>query len=420
MTSTAYANKGQRLAYTVQSAFETVNTTSPKDIRADGEITVASSQSQGVVPETVFVDALQREKPVLFRKYEDSAVKITALIRQATAAGGTPFLVDAFRSAGLTVATPSNDTTIAAYTNTTSYTLTDAAATDAGEFRTIVLNDGRHVPILMAADASGAGITPLHALPSAAQAGNVVRKCWTITPGQPGPVPADKFLSLFFADRANAASRNIRMTGCWLSEIGELVIEPGTLPKIELTFGAAEVAESASDILMTTANDFADSAPVQVTDDPLVFFATYSSAGSVAAAYQKIIKGSIKLGVKTVPIEGVGDSGCLNGAQGAMLTLEPCEVSLDILWDGDKLTDWEGTNTSKMIAIVQPTAAATVPAWAFVVPNAHIMERPEIDRGSMIVQKLKYTANPPAMGSTTTINAAQNQAWYFGISDRSA
>jgi len=421
MTSVAYSNKGQRLAFTVQSAMATVNTTSPKDVKSEGEIKIGPAQSQGVVPDVVFVNADETEKPVVFKEATSDAVTVSTLIRQAAAAGGEPFSVSAFRSGGYTVAAANADTTLASYASTTSYTLAESSTDAAGEFRSITLVDGRIIPVLFSADGAAGAITPLYALPAAAQKDAVVKKTFTITPGQPGPVPDDKFLSFFYANRANPSDRCVKVTGAFLASLGDIVVEPGKLPKLDMTFGAADVSESVTTVLMTTANDFSDAVPVKVCDNTLVYMAAYDPAGSITASYQKCLKATIKTGKKAEIIPGLGDSTCLNNMQGAMGVNEPCEVTLEMLWDADKITDWEGTNADKMIAIIQPSTAATVPAWAFVVPKAHIMERFETDLGgNMIKMTIKYTANIPGMGSVTTVDAQVNQPWYFGIADRSA
>lgn len=421
MASTAYATKGQRFAFTVQTAMETLNTTSPKDVFCDGEIKVESAQSDSITPDIAYVDSNETAKPVIFSQAVEDALSCSCHIRMAAAAAGTPFLVSAFESGGYTVATPSADSTIATYTSVTSFTTTDSATDAAGEFRTIQLSDGRFVPMLFSADGAAGAITPLHALPAATEAGKAIKKTWTITPGQPGPVPANKFLSGFYADKANPADRIKALKGMFLSSVGDIVIEPGTLPKLDLTFGAADIAESTTTVLMSTANDFADAIPIKITDSTLVFFANYSASGAIAGAYQKLIKATIKLNKTAKIIPGMGGADCVNNMQGAMTENGIAEIVLEMLWDADKITDWEGTNTDKMISIIQPSSAVTIPAWNFTVPKAHVKMKPEVDKsGNVIKMNVTYSPNPPAMASVTTVNAQQNQPWYFGWSDRSA
>jgi hypothetical protein len=367
----AYASKGQKLSTVAQTNIYTVNTTGLKDIRCDGEITHGSTVQNGVIAETVFADSNDAEKPVLFNEYIEDAFSFSHLIRMAATAGSTPFLVSAFESGGYTVAAADTDSTIATYSSTTSFTITDATTTAAGEFRTIELNNGQFIPVLFAADASGGAITPLFALPSATAALKPVKKTWTITPGQPAVVPDAKFLTMVHTTRDNEGNRAVVGTGCWLSSVGDITVEPGTLPKLELKFSAADLSENTANVdQLAAANEFLDAEPVKVTDAPYVMFNTYSAAGGIAAAYAKILKATISLGKTCEAVPGMGDAtGCLNNIQAAMGVNAPCAVTLEMLIENTKITDWDaGTNASKSIAIIQPSTSVTVPAWALQKP----------------------------------------------------
>jgi len=419
-----YASNGQKLSTVAQTNIYTANVTGLKDIRSEGEIKIGSSVVAGVVPATVFADSNDQEKPATFNQYVEDAFTFSSLIRMATAAAGTPFLVSAFESGGYTVATPNDDTTIATYTNTTTYTLTDTTTTAAGEFRTIELSNGQFLPMLFAVDGAAGAITGLFALPSLTAGGKAVKKTWTITPGQPAPVPDAKFLTMVHTDRTNATSnRAVQGTGCWLASVGDLTVEPGTLPKLELKFSAADLSENAAGIdTLAAANEFLDAEPVKVTDAPYVLFGTSTPGGNIAATSAVINKATISFGKTCEKIDGMGGSTCINNIQGAMGMNSPCAVTLEMILDSTRISDWDaGTNASKAIAIIQPSTGVTVPAWSFVVPKAHIMEAVTTDYGSNSVKIIvKYTAIPAGLNSITTYNAQENQPWYFGIQDRSA
>jgi hypothetical protein len=419
-----YASKGQKLSTVAQTNIYSVNTTGLKDIRVEGEVKIGSSVVAAVTPETVFADSNDMEKPATFNQYVEDAFSFSHLIRMATAAAGTPFLISAFESGGYTVAAANDDTTIAAYSSTTSYTLTEATTTASGEFRTIELSNGQFLPMLFAVDGAITAITGLFALPSATAGGKAVKKTWTITPGQPAPIPDAKFLTMVHTDRTNATSnRAVMATGCWLASVGDLTLEPGTLPKLELKFSAADVSENSAGIeTLSAANEFLDAEPVKVTDAPYVLFGASTPAGNIAATSAIINKATISFGKTCEKIDGMGGVTCLNNVQGAMGMNAPCSVTLEMILDSTKLTDWDaGTNASKAIAIIQPSTSVSVPAWSFVVPNAHITEAVIVDYGSNAVKIIvKYTGRPAGLNNVTTYNAQENQPWYFGIQDRSA
>lgn len=422
---TAFATKGRRVGFAVQSNPYTINASGVKQFRLEGAPEIATPAQSSVTPDGVFGDANDTEKPIPFWEAVSDCVKVSTLLRNAASAGGTPSIIHALRSGQYTVASPSNDTTIAAYTNTTSYTLTDAAATDAGEFRAVTLNDGRIIPVLMTADASGAAITPHYALPAAAQAGNVVRKCWTVTPGQPGPVETDKFLSLFHSDReatGTGSDSNDAATMAFLSSVGDIVLEPGKPIKIDLSFSAGKWAydDTNTPFDATTADVFADGTGTRVVDALIVYRTAASAAGQIAAAYQKIQKATIKLGKTCTGTPGMGDAECVGNIQGAVAVNAMAELTLEMLINRLDYATFE-SGTSEMIAVVLPTATASDPAFAFVMPNCHLKESPKVDyAGDYIKLTATWVPRPATLGSVTTIGAQANEPWFLGISDRSA
>jgi hypothetical protein len=416
MSSGTFATKGQRLAYDVYGGTTLV------DVRAEGEITIGNAEEQGVIPQTVFADGHRQEKPVKFGEAQTEAVVVSTLIRMAASAGGEPFSIEAFRAGGYDIATPEPDDTIATYASVTSYTTTTGTTTAAGKFRTIELSNGEFFPVLMVADGAAGAITPLYALPSATEAGKAIKKTWTISPGQQGPIASGSMLGFRYTNRAYTPDSVIIAAPAWLASVGDLVFEPGTLPTLTFTFGASDVSEVAAPVLsLATANNFADAEPVKVSDKAYLIIADADGTGSIALSTQCFMKATIVFGVKAEPIPGLGCATAINGVQGAVTIYEPASLELEILWDQDKADEWNGTNVSKCVGIIQPSTSADVPAWAFVMPNAHLMERPDQDKsGSTIKMTLKYTPNPAGLASTTAIGSSLNSIWYFGISDRSA
>lgn len=420
MTTVAVNNRGERLAFTVQSAFQTINTTTPKDLRVEGEITVATPLKQSVQLDSRFVDAHDAEKPVTFETSVADAAKAKIIQRQATAAGGVPSAVTLFKAAGCTAVTSADDNTVASTASTAEVTLT-SGTTVPGEYRVIELSDGTFFPALIA-KVTGQVIVPFIALPSATEAGKAVPKCFTITPGQPAKIADDVFLSLFHADNsATLQDDAINMTGTFVSSIDDIEIAPGRPIEFGFNFSAAKVAYGSGGALMTTANDFADGTAVKIVDNPIVQMVAYDDEGAIASACAKLIKATIHPGIMAEGVPGWGCTDTLNGLQGAMKTVEPCTVTLEILFDTAKITDWEGTNASYAINIVNASSAETVPSFAFTAPRCHIMEAPTTDKtGNNILMTVKYQALPAQIDDTTTIGAQLNQPFYMCLSDRSA
>jgi hypothetical protein len=426
MTSVVYATKGRKLGFAVQANPYTGTISGIKQIRTEGAPDVKAALPVGVTPETVFGDANDNEYPVLFDQAQSGCIKFKTAIRNATVAGAEPSIVSLMRAGGYTVATPSNDTTLASYTSVTQYTMTDASAADSGEFRAITLSDGRIFPVLITVDGSGAAITPHYALPAASATSAVVRKCWTITPGQPAPLPADKYLTMCSVDRSYAtdSGNEVAVMG-FVESVGDLVYEPGKIPTLEFTVGAGEFRHRTSvlnGLDMTTADSFADSAGVRVANGAICYITASSAAGSIAAAYQKITKATFKPGLTAKAVEGQGDAECLGGIQGAATVAAPGELTLEMMMDTATYTQWsEGQNADKMVAFIQPTTDAAAAGWGVVMPKAHLKSPPEIDRaGDTIKLTVTYVPRPGNLNSATTIGIAQNEPWYLAVTDRSA
>jgi hypothetical protein len=169
------------------------------------------------------------------------------------------------------------------------------------------------------------------------------------------------------------------------------------------------------------ANSFQDrEGGVRLVHEPLAQFAAASASGGITAAYHKLISATFTFGITAEQIAGFGDTACKNNIQGWMQKTEPCKLTLTMLYDSTKLDDFDGSNGSKYVGIVQPGAAETDCAWSLVLPNAHIMEAPEAEYYGNNEHRVtvSYTGRPAGYESSTT-NVTANQPWYFGWSDRS-
>jgi hypothetical protein len=296
---------------------------------------------------------------------------------------------------------------------------------ETGEFINVELDDGTWVPTLIAAYTAGA-VTPAMDLPSAASVDNAVNRCWTVTPNQVQQIPASSLCTLKAIVKAPDASAYeviIGQDGA-VTSLADLSIEPNEKVTIEATWGFSDMTQSTTGSKGSPleANDFADKeGGVRLVHEPFAQFATASAAGGITAAYHKLISATFTWGITAEQIAGFGDASCVNNIQGWMEKVEPCKLTLTMLYDSDKLGDFDGTNASKYVGIIQPGAAEGDAAWALVLPNAHQMEAPEADYYGNNEHRVtvSYSGRPAGFESATT-NVQSNQPWYFCFSDKSA
>ena len=209
-------------------------------------------------------------------------------------------------------------------------------------------------------------------------------------------------------------------TGCSAAQIGDLEITPGTIPYLEFTMNVA--AHGVEELTGFPANDFNDNEGKKPCDGAMVQIATASASGGIASATYKLLSATIGFGSTTEMIPGIGDAECINNIQGHMQSPGEFTGTLRVLYDSAKTDDWEGTNASKYIGVVQPSANTTQPPWAFIMPNAHITEiswEPYAAE-NMQVMVLKYKANPAGYNSEDAEGDKANQPIYFLLGTESA
>lgn len=411
----ATSTQGSKISYAVQTAFNTPNTTGMKDLRLEGEPDVETPTQEGDGPDNIDANPFENEKPITESQPSDTGMKFTTLIRQAETAGEDSALVTAFKAGGCSVVSGTN-TTVAAGATQSIVSVADATGLEAGMGVNVELDNGAWFPTLIA-DVSGNDIIPAMALPSAISEGNSVNKCFVITPNNMQSVPADQLLTLLHADKSGQTQNQ----DCALTAIGDLNFNPGEKKMIELTFGTSD--KSLVDTPMTGTNDFKDGLAALRVHDPFCQFtntpATWTAA--LTAAYQKTLSMSVALNLTCVQVGSFGDANCKNNMQDWIQVGEPPAITVEMLYDSTKLTDFDGLNTSKYMSCVMAGRSATDPSIGFYAPNAHQMEPPEKEGYTNAQHQVtvKYTSNPAGIAGTTSSDQG-NQPWYLLIGDRSA
>jgi hypothetical protein len=403
--------KGSAVSYEEESTFGTDPNSDPHHIRIEGEPEIESPAQLFQPVNTLMTHAYDGEPPVTYSQYVDDAIKFKCALRRAVVDGEDSFLVSAFKSGGYTVTKAASDTTISSYGGTLSWTLT-ADNSGVGYGMGVTLNDGRVIPVLVF-DYSAGDVIPSQPLPAASSNGKAVLAAETITPGS--PIEVATTLSMRHLTRADTSADLFygESTGVSLSSVGDLVIERGTIPFLDLSFRAASHGYD-TDLASLPANNFRDTESLQVADDFLVYY---------GAGWQKLIRATVSFGAVTEPIIGQGaETGNVGGIQGHMQTPNDTgfTVELELLFDEANLSNWDGSNTAKELSIIQPGTADN-PGWGMYWPVTEIIEQPTVDNYSNSYHTMTFKVRAyPAGFDGTTDSAQGNQCFYLILPTESA
>jgi hypothetical protein len=418
---TAYSTQGQRYAFKKQaSGFGTAETTGLKDFRPEGQPTQKAPVKAAAQPNCLYANEHQNTKPIVYDTSHNDAMKIAWLLRQAAAADGESSTESIFESGGYTCTKAADDTTVAVYTSDTSFTAT-ADKFGVGYGCNVELSDGRWWPIVCADYNTGNAIVPGMALPSATEASKALNAALTVTPGAAAEITGTNLLTIHtYVKALDGTDQEIIVNqDCAMVGLDDITIEPGGMLVLSATFGASSVTESAGASALSV-NDFADyDGGVRHCDDVFCQFAAASAAGGIAAAYQNFLKATIKIPITAEPIPGMGSTSTVNGVQGWMKKVAPAEITLELLYDADKMDDWNGTNASRYIGLVRAGAAETDASWAFIAPNAHLTSMDATYAGNNEYRcTATYKTRPAGYNSTTATADQGNQPWYLIVGAR--
>jgi hypothetical protein len=411
----AETTQGSKIQIGAQTGFGVPQSTLA-DVRSEETFTVKDPVDTMVPVNSVTGNPYDIEKSVNIQRPVMDAAVVNPLVRQAATAGQDSTIAKLFKAGGWDVAA-GTDTTVGTYTSETAITAT-ADNFDAGQGVVVELDDGSYFPALISSATAGA-YTFAMGLPSASSADNAMNKCFTITPAATGEITATDLLTAkaFFKD---SSGRTIQWQDCAAVSVGDLDLAIGETIKFSFTLGGSKYTMGTG---QPTANTFVDGDSSVVFANPVFQFADASAAGAIAHNDEKLFGATISFAVKAEQINATGDSTAVNDMCSWMKIAEPnsVQMSIDFLYDANKITDFNGTNTSKYIAITVPSTSATEPCFSVIMPNGHQVEAPTIAAdGNEYRVTAKYAGRPAGYSSTTEESDEENQTLYILIGDQSA
>ncbi len=359
-----------------------------------------------------------RDGQITYEQGQEGALTLPMFVSRATATGtGLPQCMTMLESMGCDVVTTTG-TTLAGYTDTGAFSLVANAATDVGNAGLLGLTDGTLYPCLPSAF-SGGDVTPSMDIPSGSDAGEEWGIMHTAIP-RVRQVPTTKTVAArstsYYQHTANESA--FTFTGVAGSEVADVVFEP--LMPVEMAF-TAHAADIAGPTDRTIAAEvFQDSSKFAIVDgdSPLHFnFADFADP-ITSNSRECLLKATWTPGISVTPIPGIGCSASLNGWQGFLAAYTGSKITLEMLMDKTKWSDYEGSNTEKYIAIVQPSTSVAATAFGLWMPKCRIYGAPTTELYSEDTLKVTVTYEPTVSeyGSDTGADSRGMAPWYFAIS----
>jgi len=375
------------------------------------------------------------EKPVAYEIGKDGEIKFAQRIRRATSDGEEPSIMDFLRSAGWSVQTSTGATVEDGGSSTTTSIVQTADITNGTAGEAVIIIDTQVTPNLyrpiLASSISSNTLTLSAALPNSPSSMATIEQMSTACPTSATTyqVPTDKTLQFrlntWGEDDDALGDLSYIYSGCVLSTIDEFEIGPvGSIPTLSMSFHCCDVSKTANDI---AADSFQDSAPFSVIDNNFEFmFATASSSGAIARVAKAVTSVKFNFGITVNRVMGNGGDSDVNGTQGYILIQQPPTCTVTAVWqdDGNFEDDWftqlEGSNESKYIHAIQPTASLDSPAWGIWIPNAHLMpdSEPTIDwkSGDIVQATATFVGSTAGYNSETDIDEYGSSPIYFAVS----
>ena len=410
---TAYSTQGAILEIAQQAAFGTAQTSGFKDVRVEGEPTVMTPVGDPTRPDTLYNHSREQDKPIVIHTAKDNAMVAPSLIRQPASAGGDTYLKYAFEAFGCTVSEIGADTTIDDVTpSATEFDVASATGFAAGKGCVVAANS-QYLPTLINS-VSSSTITTQMGLAAAPSNGAVVNDALTVTPPTGAEIAGTKLCTLRLGVNAlDGDPVRIDAQDAAVTAMADLSITPNERVIIEPTWGCSDLSANSA---AWQANDFIDAAGgVKLVHEPYAQFAAASTSGAISAAYHCLISATFSWGVSVAQIPGFGSTACNNNIGGWISRYVPadCKLTLEMLYDSNKLNDFDNANASKYVAIIQPGAAETDASWGLFLPNAHcqLVEAQHFGNNEHRVT-VTYTPNVASLGDDTTTGIA-NAPWYF-------
>ena len=422
----AVSSKGKGIQWVAEAAYAIDPAAGYKSVRVEGEPTVVTPAETAVPVNTLTINPYDGEPPVTTSQYVDGALTLTTVLRKPTTPGADSFIVEAFKSGGYQVAS-SDDTTVDDEESAVDeFDMDGATAVLSGEGGHILLPTGRYFPFLSSSTTEGT-VVPSMALPEIPADDAVILGADTVSPGAPG-ITTD-WLSFRHWNQMKSGANWVYhlLTGCGMESCGDIVVERGTLPSVEMTFRAATVTRGTGAALPE--DDFSEAVGIQVWEDVLFGYATASTDGGIAAAYLSAIKATLTPGVVTVPVPESGSDADHGGLAAHLSNPDDARprLTVEIVATESFLDDWEVVTAgvrgvSRYISLVQPGTAGA-PGTGIFCPSARLIEQPSPEPYGSDYEKmtLVFELYPAGYDSTDggLPGVQANQPWYLVLpSDR--
>jgi len=408
-TTTAYGTQGQTLEFDTESTLGTADG-SAKDIRFE-ELTFPTVTRQQIEnkPKGRENWADNQDRPITYEAVQEDAISVTANCRLSSANLDPLTLMATVGGMGSDTASK----TTAAVTGGTIDTASDAGLP--GRAFLVELDDGTYHPVLCTATESGGAVNITMNPPDDATAGNDCLAMQTIYPKQQ---EITTYGNLKWNTRAENTSVNqlaYQASGCALSSIGTITIEPNTPLKFDFGLHAGDI-DQLSDTMDADSLKFRENVPIT---DCNFEFGFYDAGTGISNSTANLIKAEIDLNYSSVPIPATGGT-CLNGIQGYYSMPGTPKITLEMIMDKSRWDDFEGTNAYKYIHFVQPSSNAgnttPTPAWGFWFPNCFLSEAPVmISDGDYYRMTCVYEGYSANFGSSTINNAQEMAPWYYAV-----
>jgi hypothetical protein len=375
---------------------------------------------------------LKLEKPEALCILKENAFSVDLRIRRAAANGGVPDLSKIFESAGWKSVVSTGATKLTG-TPTVSELIQASNVVTEASFVLVERSAGVHVPVFVN-NLATATITPQVKMSAAPSTDAAVNPMYTFSPVSTTgfKIASNKTLNFilntygFYDDAFKDHAE--RLKGCALASIGEIVFgtSVGTIPTLNCTFHGVPVDRAYDDM---AADSFGDGAHFgMITPDCEFSIQAASAAGDIALVSRAILEARVNLGINVVPMYNNGGTN-VGGATGYMLMQVPPTVTVKCRFTGDAafekkwLTELEGSNTSACIQLLQPTRDIDHPAFAFIMPNAHMAagQEPTVDvTAETIEATVSFTGDVPGVDSDVMESEIGAAPIYFGISNEAS
>jgi hypothetical protein len=375
-----------------------------------------------------------QDAPIPYEMVRPDSLTLPVNIRRA-ATTGTPPLMTMLQSGGWTIKDSVADTVTTGAPVVGDFDATASILGAADYYGGAVLVETVAAttwqPSLLASydDAPDKTCIPVMDLPAISAVGGDIIRTFTATVN-PSVVAATETLTFNLSTRGDyttAPDLDFTYSGCAMADLGAIEISrEGGAVVLNPTFHVSDIAVGASTL---NAASFAEGDGTDATTSHIqrqessnfkFEMAAYAPAGGITYATHEFISATITPNVTTIPIDGIGSTSCLNGAQGYVQRIAMPTVDVTILADHD----WIDSATKGMQAVgaavnqltylgfVWATGDVNVTSSAIWLPACRQIAPPEFDlfndRYQLVTLHFGATAPKYTGGATVNTSAAMS------------